>query len=371
MSQLFTPITLRDITIAHRAWMSPMMQFAAVPDGPDTGTATDWHLQHLGSRAAAGAALIMFEATAVSPDGRSSDYDLGLWNDRQARALRRHTDFLRAQGTVPGIQLVHAGRKAATGRPWPDPGREPRTWPTVGPSAVPFGRLPAPSELSTTEIRIVIDDFAAAARRAAAAGFHVLELHGAHGYLIHQFLSPQSNRRTDRYGGSFDNRIRFALEVVAAVRHEWPAELPLSFRVSATDWLAGDTDDPRPGWTVEETSVLAQHLDRLGVDLVDVSSGGTVPDATIPARPGYQVPFAARIRAEAGVRTSAVGMIVDPEHAEQIIAQKQADAVFLGRALLRDPAWIHRAADRLGATLPHPPQYERAFRRTTSAAVSS
>ncbi|WP_084486879.1 NADH:flavin oxidoreductase/NADH oxidase [Nocardia sienata] len=368
MSQLFTPLTLREITIAHRAWMSPMMQFAAVPDGPDVGTATDWHLQHLGSRAVAGAALIMVEATAVTPDGRSSDYDLGLWNDRQAQVLRRHTDFLRAQGTVPGIQLVHAGRKAATGRPWPDPDRAHRAWPTVGPSAVPFGRLPAPAEMSTAEIATVVDEFAAAARRAAAAGFQVLELHGAHGYLIHQFLSPQSNTRTDSYGGNFDNRIRFALQVVTAVRREWPAELPLFFRLSATDWLGGDTEDPRPGWTVAESIALASHLEGLGVDLVDVSSGGSVPDAAIPVRPGYQVPFAARLRGEAGVRTSAVGMIIAPEQAEQVIARGQADAVFLGRALLREPAWIRQAADRLGARLPHPPQYDRAFRAPVPAA---
>lgn len=370
MSQLFTPLTLREITIAHRAWMSPMMQFAAVPDGPDVGTATDWHLQHLGSRAVAGAALIMVEATAVTPGGRSSDYDLGLWNDRQVQVLRRHTGFLRAQGTVPGIQLVHAGRKAATGRPWPDPDRAQQTWPTVGPSAVPFGRLPAPAEMSTAEIATVVEEFAAAARRAAAAGFQVLELHGAHGYLIHQFLSPQSNTRTDSYGGSFDNRIRFALQVVTAVRREWPAELPLFFRLSATDWLGGDTEDPRPGWTVAESIALAPHLERLGVDLVDVSSGGSVPDAAIPVRPGYQAPFAARLRDEAGVRTSAVGMIVTPEQAEEVIAQGQADAVFLGRALLRDPAWIRQAADRLGARLPHPPQYDRAF-RTPAPAVGS
>ncbi|HEY5853198.1 MAG TPA: NADH:flavin oxidoreductase/NADH oxidase [Aldersonia sp.] len=361
MSQLFSPLTLRGLTIAHRAWMSPMMQFAAVPDGPDTGTVTDWHLQHQGSRAVAGAALIMTEATAVTPDGRSSDYDLGLWNDRQAESFRRLTTFLRAQGTVPGIQLVHAGRKGSTGRPWPDHDRPQNTWPTVGASSVPFGRLPVPAELSRTDIAGIVDSFAEAARRAASAGFQVLELHGAHGYLIHQFLSPHSNTRTDEYGGPLENRMRFALDVVSAVRKQWPQELPLFFRASATDWLGGDTDDARDGWTIEDTVVLAEHLERFGVDLVDVSTGGSAPDARIPVGPGYQVPFAARIRSEAGIPTAAVGLITEPEQAENIIAAGQADAVFLGRALLRNPAWIRQAADGFGQTLPHPPQYARAF----------
>lgn len=364
MAHLFTPLALRDVTFAHRAWMSPMMQFAAVHSGPDEGAPTDWHLQHLGSRAAAGAALVMVEATAVVPSGRSSIHDLGLWNDRQADALRRIADFVTAQGSVPGIQIVHAGRKGSTGRPWADPvtGPDERRWPTVGASSLPFGRLPAPEELSIDEIGAITEAFAASARRAAHAGFRVLELHGAHGYLIHQFLSPHSNTRTDRYGGSLDNRMRFALEVVAAVRGVWPDALPLFFRVSATDWLGGDTDDPRLGWTVADTVDLALRLKDLGVDLVDVSTGGSAPDAQIPVGPGYQVPFAARVRKEAGIATSAVGLITDADQAEGIIVGEDADAVFLARELLRNPAWVRQAADHLGAELAHPPAYSRAYR---------
>lgn len=292
MPHLFSPLTLRDITFAHRAWMSPMMQYAAVPDGTDTGTTTDWHLQHLGSRAVNGAALVMVEATAVDPVGRSSVYDLGLWNDRQADSFRRITGFLADQGAVPGIQLVHAGRKAARGRPWPDNERPPETWPTVGASPMPFGRMPSPTELSAPDIEAVVVRFADATARAAAAGFKVLELHGAHGYLIHQFLSPQSNRRTDHYGGSLENRMRLAMEVTRAVRLNWPTELPLFFRVSATDWLAGDTEDTRPGWTVADTVELAKRLGELGVDLIDVSSGGSAPDAPVrvaPVQPRVQI----------------------------------------------------------------------------------
>jgi 2,4-dienoyl-CoA reductase-like NADH-dependent reductase (Old Yellow Enzyme family) len=358
MSHLFTPLTLREVTFAHRAWMSPMMQFAAGSEGADEGAPGDWHLQHLGSRAVAGAALVMVEATAVDPIGRSSSYDLGLWNDRQATAFRRITDFVTAQGSVPGIQLVHAGRKGSTGRPWAEPGE---SWATVGPSAVPFGRLPSPAQLSIGEIGAIVEAFAASARRAAAAGFRVLELHGAHGYLIHQFLSPHSNTRTDLYGGSLENRLRFALEVVTAVRRDWPDELPLFFRVSATDWLGGDTEDARAGWTVTDTIELAMRLKLLGVDLMDVSTGGSAPDAKIPVGPGYQVPFAARVRKEVEIPTAAVGMITEAQQAEDIIAGEQADAVFLARVLLRNPAWIRQAADHLGATLHHPPQYGRAF----------
>lgn len=362
MPHLFTPLTLRDVTFAHRAWMSPMMQFAAVPAGDDTGTPTDWHLQHLGSRAVAGAALTMVEATAIEPTGRSSDYDLGLWNDRQAHAFSRLTAFVSSQGAVPGIQLVHAGRKGSTGRPWPDPEREQGSWPTVGPSGLAFGRLPSPAELGVDDIGRIVTSFADAAGRAAVAGFRVLEIHGAHGYLIHQFLSPHSNDRTDHYGGSFENRIRFALEVVDAVRAAWPAELPLFFRVSATDWLGGDTDDVRPGWTVADTIDLAAHLKRRGVDLVDVSSGGSAPDAAIPVGPSYQVPFSARVRKEVEIPTAAVGLITEPEQADGIIAEGEADAVFLARVLLRNPNWIRQAADELGHPLPHPVQYSRAFR---------
>lgn len=362
MPHLFTPLTLREVTFAHRAWMSPMMQFAAAPDGDDVGSPSDWHLQHLGSRAAAGAALVMVEATSVHPVGRSSIYDTGLWNDRQAMAFRRITDFVSAQGSVPGIQLVHAGRKGSTGRPWSDGDRTVESWQTVGASAVPFGRLPSPAELSVDDIGSIVDSFAESARRAATAGFKVLEIHGAHGYLIHQFLSPHSNVRTDHYGGSMENRLRFALEVTQAVRANWPDRLPLFFRVSATDWLGGDTDDERPGWTVGETLELASRLKGLGVDLMDVSSGGSAPDAKIPVAPSYQVPFSARVRKEIEIPTAAVGLITEPEQADSIIADGEADAVFLARELLRNPGWIRQAADELGATLAHPPQYARAFR---------
>ncbi len=361
MTHLFDPLTLREVTFAHRVWMSPMMQFAAVPDGPATGTPTDWHVAHLGARAAGGAALVMVEATAVAAQGRSSDYDLGLWNDTQADALRRLTTLIRSLGAVPGIQLVHAGRKASTGRPWPDPNRPQNSWPTVGPSPVAFGRLPGPSELTVEEIASLVEAFGAAAARAAHAGFEVLELHGAHGYLIHQFLSPQSNHRTDGYGGSLTNRMRFATEVVAAVRSRWPDHLPLFFRKSATDWLAGDTEDPRPGWTVADTIELATAVKELGVDLMDVSSGGSVPDAPILVGPGYQVQFAHAVRAKSGMPTAAVGLITEAEQAEAIVAGEQADAVFLGRELLRNPMWPRQAAAALGRSLPYPPQYTRAF----------
>ncbi|WP_020104303.1 NADH:flavin oxidoreductase/NADH oxidase [Mycobacterium sp. 360MFTsu5.1] len=361
MSTLFTPLTLRDVTFAHRAWMSPMMQFSGVVDGPEAGTPTDWHLQHFGSRAVGGVALAMVEATAVDPVGRSSVYDLGLWNDRQIPAFQRLTHFITAQGSVPGIQIVHAGRKASTGRPWPDPSRNAESWTTLGPSAIAFGHHPVPAALDVGDIERIVARFADSARRAASAGFRVLEIHGAHGYLIHQFLSPQSNTRTDDYGGSLDNRMRFALQVAEAVRAAWPQHLPLFFRVSATDWLAGDTDDPRPGWTVEDTVALAAGLKKAGVDLVDVSTGGAVPDARIPVVPGYQVPFAKRVRAEAAIPTAAVGLITEAEQAEAIASGGEADAVFVARALLRNPNWVRDAAQHLGVTLPHPPQYSRAF----------
>ncbi len=361
MSTLFTPLTLRDVTFAHRAWMSPMMQFSAVVDGPEAGTPTDWHLQHFGARVIGGVALAMVEATAVDPVGRSSIYDLGLWNDRQVPAFQRLTRFISAHGAVPGLQIVHGGRKASTGRPWPDPSRAPESWTTQGPSPIPFGRHTAPDELSRHDIERLVASFADAARRAAAAGFQVLEIHGAHGYLIHQFLSPQSNARTDDYGGSLGNRMRFALDVASAVRAAWPEHLPLFFRVSATDWLADDTDDPRAGWTVADTVALATGLKSAGVDLIDVSTGGAVPDARIPVAPGYQVPFAKRVRAEADVPTSAVGLITEAEQAEAIISGGDADAVFLARALLRNPNWVRDAAQHLGVALPYPPQYSRAF----------
>lgn len=356
---LFTPCTLRSITIPNRVWMAAMCQHSAEPAGPDAGVAHDWHFAHYAARAVGGTGLIIQEATGVSPEGRISPYDLGIWNDTQVEALRRITTFLKAQGTVPGIQLAHAGRKASTDRPWKGGapvGPEAHGWRPVAPSAVPFAEgHPVPHELTAEEIREVVGQFAAAAERALAAGYEVVEVHGAHGYLIGEFLSPYSNKRTDAYGGSFENRTRFALEVVDAIREVWPEELPLFFRISATDWLEQD------GWTADDTVRLAGVLQEHGVDLLDVSTGGLAPGATIPLGPGYQVPFAARVKAETGLLTAAVGLITEPEHAEKILANGEADAVLLGRELLRDPYWARRAARELGAEIRTPDQYHRSW----------
>lgn len=363
MSALFEPITLRGLTIENRVWMSPMMQFAAEPSGPATGSATDWHFQHFAARAIGGVGLAMVEATSVTPHGRSSEFDLGLWNSVQARSHRRVIDFLHSQGTAAGIQLVHAGRKGSTGRPWGDGSHIEQQWGTLAPSPVAFGEMPTPSELTTEQIAEMVAAFGTSARHARDAGFDVLELHGAHGYLIHQFLSPAANRRTDQYGGSLENRMRFAVDVVDAVRAEWPDDRPLFFRVSATDWLSGDTDDPRPGWTLEDSVALADTLSGHGVDLFDVSTGGMVPDARIPVGPGYQTRFAAEIRRRTALPTAAVGLITEPDQAEAIVGSGEADAVFLARELLRDPNWAHRAALHLGESLRYPPNYSRAFAR--------
>ncbi|HEY8369625.1 MAG TPA: NADH:flavin oxidoreductase/NADH oxidase [Thermodesulfobacteriota bacterium] len=352
MSRLFSPFRLRDIEFRHRVFVSPMCQYSS-----EDGMPTDWHLVHLGSRAVGGAALIMVEATAVSPEGRISPDDSGLWSDRHAEAFRRITTFLKAHGAVPGVQLAHAGRKASTDAPWR--GGKPlapsaRGWQPVAPSAVPFGEgYPEPRELSRSDIDGVVAQFVDAARRALAAGFEVIELHMAHGYLLHSFLSPLANRRTDEYGGSLENRMRAPLAVAAAVRQAWPANRPLFVRISATDWVDG-------GFTLEEAVELSKRLAALGVDLIDCSSGGIVPWAKVPMAPGYQVPFAATIRREAKVPTAAVGLITAPEQAEQIVVTGQADAVFLGRELLRNPYWPLHASRALGAPLVYPPQYLRA-----------
>ncbi|MFF8727188.1 NADH:flavin oxidoreductase/NADH oxidase [Streptomyces sp. NPDC015171] len=366
MNPLFTPLDLRSLTIPNRVWMAAMCQYSAEPDGKGVGAPTDWHFAHLAARAAGGTGLIITEATAVSPEGRISPYDLGIWNDDQVAAFRRITAFLKSQGTVPGIQLAHAGRKASTERTWVDRGRqiapdEPFGWTPVGPSAVAFGETSTvPEELTTAGIREIVQQFADAAVRALAAGFQVAEIHGAHGYLIHQFLSPQSNHRTDEYGGSFEGRIRFALEVVDAVRAVWPEDLPVFFRVSATDWLSENPEDARDGWTADDTVRLAKELMAHGVDLLDVSTGGIVPDATITSGPGYQVPFADRVRNETGMPVAAVGMITEPAQAEDVIASGRADAVLLARELLRDPYWARHAAHQLGGTVSAPIQYHRA-----------
>lgn len=358
MSALFEPYTLRSLTIPNRVWMAPMCQYSADKTGPNAGVPQDWHFAHLAARATGGTGLILTEATAVSPEGRISVADVGIWNDTQVEAFRRITRFLAAQGAVAGVQLAHAGRKASTERPWKGGGPvapDANGWEVVAPSAVPFaegGLLPA--ELTVEQIQEIVAQFAAATRRALDAGFQVVEVHGAHGYLIGQFLSPHSNRRTDSYGGSFENRTRFALEVVDAVRAEWPEDLPVFFRISATDWLEEN------GWTADDTVRFADDLLAHGVDLLDVSTGGNAATARIPAAPGYQVPFAARVKAETRLPVAAVGLITEPAQAEKIIANGEADAVLLGRELLRDPSWARRAARELGGTVHTPPQYLRA-----------
>ncbi|MEN0138845.1 MAG: NADH:flavin oxidoreductase/NADH oxidase [Rhodococcus sp. (in: high G+C Gram-positive bacteria)] len=366
MGSLFAPLTLRSFTIPNRIWMSPMCMYSAASNGAETGAPTDFHLGHLASRAAGGAGLIMVEATGVRPDGRISPWDLGLWNDHQQAAFTRITGAIRSYGSVPAIQLAHAGRKASVDKPWlsdrylaePEGG-----WRTIAPSAQAFAGLPEPMELTENEIQELVGDFAESAERALAAGFQVVEVHGAHGYLINSFLSPASNRRTDAYGGSFENRLRFPLEVVDAVREVWPDELPVFFRTSATDWLSEDSDDPRAGWTGDDTVRLAKELEAHGVDLVDVSTGGLVRDARIPAGLNYQVPFADRVRNEAGIPTAAVGLILEPDQARDIIASGQADAVMLGRQLLREPYWALRAAVELDEEPQWPVQYGYAAAR--------
>lgn len=365
MSALFQPITLRSLTIPHRVWMSPMCMYSADPDGPELGAPGDWHLQHLGARAAGGTSLVMTEATAVSPEGRISPYDLGLWNDIQTEGFCRIAAFLKTQNAVPAIQIAHAGRKASTERTWVDrgapiaPGQQ-YGWTPVGPSPLAFDAgFTTPVELTVDQIHEIVGQFAATAERALNAGFQVAEIHGAHGYLVNEFLSPHTNHRTDAYGGSYENRIRFAVEIVDAVRAVWPEELPLFFRVSATDWLTENPDDERSGWTVEDTVRFADTLLAHGIDLLDASSGGAAPGAKITLEPGYQVPFAERVKRETRLPVGAVGLITEPQQAEKIIADGQADAVFLGRELLRDPYFARRAAHDLGATAHLPPQYHR------------
>lgn len=352
MAHLFTPFSLRDVTFANRIGVSPMCQYSAFD-----GLANDWHLVHLGGLARGGAGLVMSEAVAVSAAGRISPQDLGLWNAGQIAPLARIVDFIAGQGSVAGIQLAHAGRKASTHRPW-DARRgtiaaEDGGWTTVAPAAVAFSDYATPKALSTDEISAIIADFAAAAIRARQAGFRVVEVHAAHGYLLHQFLSPLSNRRSDDYGGGFGNRIRLTREVVRAVRDVWPASLPLFVRLSATDWTEG-------GWTLDESVELSRLLKADGADLIDMSSGGLVAHAAIPVGPGYQTAFAADVRYRAGVPVATVGMITSPEQADHIVRSEQADMVLLARELLRQPHWPLHAAEALGQEVPWPPQYVRA-----------
>ncbi|HEY7953814.1 MAG TPA: NADH:flavin oxidoreductase/NADH oxidase [Polyangia bacterium] len=348
---LFDPLALRDVTLRNRVVVSPMCQYSS-----SDGFATDWHLVHLGTRAVGGAGLVFTEATAVEPRGRISPEDLGLWKDDHVEMLARIVRFVESQGAACGIQLAHAGRKASTRRPWDGGGPIAESdggFRAIAPSAVAFEGLPTPEPLDETGIACAIAAFAAAARRAREAGFRVVELHAAHGYLLHEFLSPLSNRRTDRWGGDFEGRTRFLREVVRAVRGEWPERLPLFVRISATDYAEG-------GWDVEQSVALARELLGEGVDLFDCSSGGLVPHVRIPVSPGYQVPFAARLKREAGVRTGAVGLITEPEQANAIVARGEADLILLARQLLRDPYWPLYAARALGREVAWPPQYLRA-----------
>lgn len=352
---LLSPLAIRGVTLRNRIAMSPMCQYTAVDGMPD-----DWHLVHLGSRAAGGVGLVIVEATAIAPEGRISPGDLGIWSDAHRDAFRRIAAFVKSQGAVPGIQLAHAGRKASCDVPWrggQQLGLDQGGWETRGPSAVAFQEGErAPRELAVGEIDGIVDAFEAAARRALAAGFEVLEIHAAHGYLLHEFLSPLANRRTDDYGGSLENRMRLALRVVERLRNAMPAELPLFLRVSATDWVAG-------GWDAAESVALARRVKALGVDLVDTSTGGMTPSAQIPVGKGYQVPLARRIRDDAKIATGAVGLITDVEQANDIITGGDADLVIIGRELLRDPYWAIKAQQVLGGDPAWPLQYGYAVRR--------
>jgi len=352
MSGLFSPLRLRGLELKNRIAVSPMCQYSVVDGLPG-----DWQLVHLGSRAVGGAGLVISEATAVSPEGRISAGDTGLWSDAQADAWAPIVRFAQAQGAAVAVQIAHAGRKASTGVPWrggrPVPPAD-GGWEPLAPSPLPFDEgHPRPREMQAADLRRVVDDFAAASARALRAGFDAIELHFAHGYLVHEFLSPLANRRTDAYGGPLENRMRLALELADAVRETLPAERPLLVRISASDWADG-------GWDLEQSLVLCRALRERGVDLVDCSSGGQVPYARVPLGPGYQVPFAAAIRERAGIATGAVGLIAEPEQAEAIVASGQADLVLLARALLRDPYWPLHAAHALGVDVAWPQQYLRA-----------
>lgn len=353
-SYLFSTFLLREIKFRNRIFVSPMCQYSS-----ENGLPTEWHMVHLGSRAVGGAALVMTEASAVLAEGRISPGDAGIYNDVQVAAWQPITRFIQSQGAVAAMQLAHAGRKASTDVPWR--GGKPITlvhggWaPIPAPSALAFSQdYQVPQEMSLEQIRTCVAAFRRAAQRALKAGFSIVEVHAAHGYLLHEFLSPLSNRRTDQYGGSFDNRTRLLREITVAIREVWPENLPLFVRISATDWVDG-------GWDIEQSIALAKQLKPLGVDVIDVSTGGNVAHVKIPVGPGYQVPFAARIRREAEIPTIAVGMITESLQADTIIESGEADMVMLARELLRDPYWPRRAAHELGVTLPPPEQYQRAW----------
>ena len=351
-SKLFSQFRLRDVEFKNRIFLSPMCQYSS-----ENGMPNDWHFVHLGSRAVGGVSLVMVEATSVSPEGRISPGDNGIWSDEQAEAFERLTEFIKKQDVKPGMQVAHAGRKASTDVPWRGGGplaQDAGGWQTMAPSPLSFDESsPQPAEMTKEDMENVVSQFAAATRRGLDAGFEVVEIHMAHGYLLHQFLSPISNHRKDEYGGSLENRARFPLRVTRAVREIWPPELPLFVRISCTDWVEG-------GWDLNQSVEFCHWLKEIGGDLIDCSSGGLVPYAKIPAAPGYQTPFAAAIRQKVGIATGAVGLITHPVQAEQIVATGQADAVFLAREMLRDPYWPLHAAGILNADISWPPQYLRA-----------
>ena len=352
MSRLFSPLRLRELSIRNRIFVSPMCQYSS-----RDGMPSDWHLVHLGSRAVGGAGLVMVEASAVTAQGRISPDDSGIWNSEQANAFVPIARFIRDHGAVPAIQLAHAGRKASTDLPWKGSGpldAKNRGWQTIAPSALPLTPAhSAPREASAQDLETILGQFAMAARRSAEAGFEVAEVHMAHGYLLHEFLSPLTNHRDDEFGGTLENRMRFPLRVAKVVRETWPEHLPVFVRISACDWMDG-------GWGMEDSLELVRHLKGIGIDLIDCSSGGLLLEAQPPFGPGFQTPFASAIRKETGLATGAVGFITDPAQAEQIIATGLADAVFLARQMLRDPYWPLHAAKALGVDLPWPEQYERA-----------
>jgi len=353
MSKLFAPLKIRNIDLKNRIAVSPMCQYSSA-----NGVPTDWHLVHLGSRAVGGAGLILTEATAVSPEGRISPDDSGIWNDDQANVFKRITSFIKSQNSVPGIQLAHAGRKASTYSPWKGKGEvkiEDGGWQTLAPTPIPFAEnFPHPKEMNEDDIKLVIDQFSQAAKRSIDAGFEIIELHFAHGYLVHEFYSPVSNLRKDRYGRTLENRCRFATEIAKSVREVIPNEIPLFVRISSTDWVEG-------GWDIDQSIQLAKWLKDVGVDLIDCSSGGNVLNAKIPLTPGYQVPFSERIKKETGILTGGVGLITTAEQAQEIISSGKADIVLLARQMLRDPYFAINAAKKLNFELKDfPNQYLRA-----------
>lgn len=352
MPGLFEPLTIRGVTFRNRVFVSPMCQYSS-----ENGSPTDWHFVHLGSRAAGGAGLVMVEASAVSPEGRITFWDSGLWSDEHAHAFQRIAHFVEGQSAIPGIQIAHAGRKASTDKPW-NGGKlikdGPHAWTPVAPSPIPFHESdPPPHALTQKEIGKVVSDFEHSAELALQAGFRVLEIHMAHGYLLHEFLSPLCNKRDDQYGGSLENRMRLPLRVAECVRDKWPEELPLFVRISATDWVEG-------GWDLPQSIELSKRLSELGVDFIDCSSGGAVPKAKIELVPGYQVPFARAIKREAGIMTGAVGLITEARQANTIVAAGSADAVLIARQFLRDPYFPLHAAQELGVDIEWPVQYARA-----------